>query len=56
MTTNSNNALRVKRKLRPKDYKRDPNCRMLNRKSGKMVTIPVILIQAVRAGQLRLVS
>ena len=50
MRVHSNNALHIKRKLRPSDYRRDESLVIINVKTGKRHTFPTSLIIALREG------
>ena len=50
MPTNTHNALHIKRKIRPEDYRRDQNLVIVNPKTGKKHTFPTALIVALREG------
>ena len=48
------NALHIKRKLRPSDYRRDAELVIVNPKTGERFTFPTTLIVALRAGLVEL--
>ena len=51
----THNMLHVKRKIRPEDYRDDPNCKIVTM-DGREIVLPVILIKAVREGLLKVVA
>lgn len=53
MQMHRHNALHVKKRLAPKDYRRDPNCKIV-RPDGREVVLPAILIIALREGKVEL--
>jgi len=56
MTTNTHNALHIKKKIQPLDYKPDANCVFINVKTGARVNIPSILVVALREGKVELIT
>jgi len=48
------NALHIKRKLKPSDYRRDTELVIVNPKTGERFTFPTTLIVALRAGLVEL--
>jgi len=55
MQMTSHNGLKVKQKLAPKDYKKDPNCRVRHPKTGLDVTLPTEVIKLLRSGEARFI-
>jgi len=56
MATNTHNALHIKKKIAPLDYKPDVNCIFVNTKTGARVSIPSILVVALREGKVELIT
>jgi hypothetical protein len=50
MKTNTDNALAIKRELRPEDYRRDQSLVIVNPKTGVKHTFPTSLVVALRSG------
>ena len=50
MIVHSTNALHIKRKIRPSDYRRDQSLVIINAKTGQRHTFPTSLIVALREG------
>ena len=55
MQTNTHNALHVKRKIRPADYRRDQTLTIVNPITGVSHTFPTELIRAVRSGAVKVI-
>ncbi len=53
MNVNGHNALHIKRKIRPADYRRDPNCKIINPRTKVEVTLPVEVIEMIRNGEVK---
>ena len=56
MRTNTHNALHIKCKIRPKDYRQDENVVIRNPKTGVSHTFPVDLVLALQSGLIELKS
>lgn len=50
MRVHSTNAMHIKRKLNPSDYRRDAELVIVDPKTGKRFTFPTTLIVAIRSG------
>lgn len=53
MRAHTHNELKLKKQLAPRDYKRDPNCKLVL-KDGREVVLPAILLVALREGKVEL--
>ena len=56
MRTNTHNALHIKCKISPRDYRQDENVAIVNPKTGISHTFPVDLVLALQSGLIKLAS